>query len=244
MSVMLDKVEAKAPQLLNLAKTAETALSKKQLVGSKAKVALVLDYSGSMRKRYSSGEVQGLAEKALSLAAHLDDDGAIDVFCFDTTATYLGELSLDNYRGGIDRLLSGRRMGTTDYAGAFREVVKHFFGSVKKGLFKKAALSASAQDMPVYAIFVTDGVPNSRSEASKEMAKASEYPVFWKFLSVGNEAIPFLQKLDDMEGRKIDNADYKPMGEVSRFSDEEFYDALLDEYPEYISLAKNAGILN
>lgn len=136
-------------------------------------------------------------------------------------------------------------MGTTDYAGAFREVVNHFFGGgKKKGFFKRPASNGSGPaELPVYSIFVTDGAPDSASEAKKELIKASEHAIFWKFLSVGKEPMKFLELLDDMDGRKIDNADYKPMGDIDNFTDDQVFEALLDEYPGFISEAKRVGIL-
>ena len=69
-----------------------------------------------MRNEYRNGSMQRLAEKALALATQLDDDGAIDLFLFDSTAEYVGEVTLANFRNIIDKLTSGRRMGTTNYA--------------------------------------------------------------------------------------------------------------------------------
>jgi hypothetical protein len=255
MGITLDKVAAEAPGLLSLAKTAKLSLQKHNFDGQKAKVALVADFSGSMRNEYRDGTMQRLAEKVLAFGTQFDDDGSIDVFVFDSSAAHLGELGLHDYQGGIDRLTRGRRMGTTDYAGAFRAVTKHYgFDSVapgattKKGLFgfgKQTAPAAGGlttpANEPVYALFLTDGTPDDRRAAEEALREASYAPIFWQFLSIGRESIPFLEKLDDMDGRYIDNADYKPVGNVDRLGDAELFDLLLDEYPAWVAEERRRG---
>lgn len=247
------EIGKKAPGLLSLAKTAATSLDKSGLGGTVAKVALVLDHSGSMGGQYRSGAMQRLAEKVLALGVNLDDDGAIDFFVFDSSAAYLGELSLDNYQGGVDRLRGSRRMGTTDYAGAFYAVRDHFFPSAaaaapKKGLFgglRKAqpAANVGPADAPVYALFLTDGVPDSKPAAVEALTEVSTSPIFWKFLSIGADSIAFLEKLDDLTTRFVDNADYKPIGDVDRIGEQELFDAMLDEYPGWLNEVRSKGLI-
>jgi hypothetical protein len=259
--ISLDKVQSTAPGLVDLAKTAKVSLEKRNLFGTRAKVAVVMDYSGSMTREYREGRVQKLTERILALATQLDDDGSIDFFVFDSTAAHLGEVPLDNYAGAVDRLTQGRRMGTTDYAGAFRVVRDHFgfappkpLVTEKKGLFGRKKKVEGAVDValpdnlrpasePVFAIFLTDGAPNSKPQAVQALIEVSTAPIFWKFLSIGRESFDFLQKLDDLEQRVIDNADYKPIGSIDALSDEQLIDALLDEYGEYVAEAKRLGML-
>lgn len=256
MAISLDKIEREAPELLSLVKTATQTAGLKRLNGQKSKVALCLDFSGSMGSDYKNGSMQRLCEKVLALATQLDDDGAIDLFVFDTKADYLGEVTLQNFRGVIAELTKGRHMGTTNYADQFRKLLAHFKltpqvetvvvgqEEVKGGLFRKASTQditeertiarTSPLDEPVLAIFLTDGVPNNRKEAITELTRASYAPVFWQFLSIGAESIPFLEKLDDLENRYIDNADYKPVGNVDKVGDSELFEMLLDEYPDWV----------
>lgn len=253
MGISLNKVQEKAPELVNLVKEADSALVRHGLQGTVASVALCLDFSGSMRGRYASGEVQELAERSLALATQFDDDGAIDVFAFDSTAVYLGQLTLDNYKGGVTRLLAGRRMGTTNYAEAFDLVNSHFgfdttASAPKKGLFgfrkdKAPSAAPAPSSTPVFTIFETDGAPDNARAAAESLRNISGNPIFWKFLSVGNENIPFLQKLDDLTGRVIDNADYQPVGDVSNISDDHLFDLLLEEYADWLRAAKGKGII-
>lgn len=256
MGLSLDKVQQQAPALLSLAKEAQNSVQKYNLNGQKAKVALVLDFSGSMGNEYRNGSMQRLTEKVLALATQLDDDGAIDFFVFDSGAAHLGEVRLADYAGSVERLTRGRHMGTTNYAAAFTEVERHFgFRAVapqgqKRGLFgmkkaepAQAAPAGGPADEPVFAIFLTDGAPNSKGEAVRELTRISTVPIFWKFLSIGRENIEFLQKLDDLDDRFIDNADYKPVGNVDNLSESALYDMLLDEYPSYLSEARAKGLI-
>lgn len=252
MAISLDKIQQQAPGLLSLAKEAKTSIDKYNLNGQKAKVCFVADFSGSMNGQYRSGKVQKLAERILSLAVQLDDDGAIDFFVFDTSAAYLGEIALGDYAGAIDRLTKGRHMGTTDYAGAFYAVRDHFFPGTqvteKKGLFGKKKLipatNTGPANEPVFAIFVTDGAPNSKPAAIKAITEVAASPIFWKFLSIGKEDFSFLQKLDDLDDRFVDNADYKNIGtDVDSLPSNELYDQLLDEYPTWLAEVRAKGLI-
>lgn len=260
MALSFSKIQEEAPELLSLAKLSRVEISKQELDGQKAKVALVLDYSGSMGNEYRSGRMQRLAEKVLAVSTGLDDDGDIDFFVFDSSAAHLGEIALTNYQGSIDRLTSGRRMGTTNYAAAFTTVRDHYgfpgpvpvagapskglFGGLKKALAPTVAPAATGPaEVPVFAIFLTDGAPDSKPAAVKALTEVSTAPIFWKFLSIGREDMAFLQKLDDLTDRFIDNADYKHIGDVEGISDKELFKALLDEYPTYLKEARAKGLI-
>jgi hypothetical protein len=250
--VSLEKVAEKAPELLSLSKNAAGVLSRKNLSGLTSRVAVVFDFSGSMRHEYSSGSIQKLAEKALAFATQIDDDGEIDVFIFHSGAEYLGAVTLDNFRGVIAKWTAGKRMGTTNYTDAFKAVVKHY-GFVDAaqpatgklgGLFgKKVAPAASTAGpvVPVFALFLTDGAPDNRTSAVKALTDASVHPIFWQFLSIGSESIPFLEKLDDLDGRYVDNADYKPVGDVNVLTSTELYEMLVDEYPGWLTVMRERG---
>ena len=262
MPISLDKVESTAPGLVSLAKTAKVSLEKRNLFGSRAKVAVVMDYSGSMSREYSSGRVQNLTERILALATQLDDDGAIDFFVFDSSAAYLGEVPLDNYAGAVTRLTAGpphghhrlrRRLPRRARPLRLRTAQDRRSGE-KKGLFGRKKKVEGAVDValpdglrpanePVFAIFLTDGAPNSKPQAVQALIEVSTAPIFWKFLSIGAESFEFLQKLDDLEERVIDNADYKPIGSIDALSDEALIDALLDEYGEYVTEARRLGMI-
>ncbi|CUU59548.1 TerF vWA domain-containing protein [Parafrankia irregularis] len=227
MPISLEKIEAQAPELLSLVKEARSRLSAQALDTARAKVALCVDHSGSMRALYVKGVVQRIAERALALATQFDDDGAIDVFIFDTGAVHAGELTLADYAGGIDRLRTGRRMGRTDYAAAMTLVREHF----------------PADGLPVYVLFVTDGAPDSRTAARQELVTASQRNIFYKFLGVGEGPFDFLRRLDDLRGRPVDNAHFVEPDDIEALDDRQVFDLLLAEYPQWLDEARKAGLL-
>jgi uncharacterized protein YegL len=237
MGITLDKVQSAAPELVSLYKDAQASLNTHGLTNATARVALVLDHSGSISGEYSNGSLQKLAERVLGLASHLDDDGQVDVFFFDSKADYAGEISIDDYQGRINHLRRNRQWGLTYYGLAVNKVTEHF-NLGKKGLFGKK----KAVETPVFVVFLTDGKPSDPNEAMKIIRETSNSPVFFKFLSIGPH-IQFLQDVDDMQGRPLDNTDYKSFQNLSKVSDQELFDALLDEYPQYLTDARNLGIL-
>lgn len=248
MAMSLEKVPA---PLLSLAKEANQSVLDAGLNGQVAKVALVLDYSGTMSGQYRSGAMQRLTEKVLALATQLDDDGAIDLFVFDTSASYLGEVSVEDFKGSVDRLTRNRRMGTTNYTQAFYTVRDHFGfmqpAEPKKGLFKafrkvQPQQGAAPAQEPVFAVFLTDGSPDNRETAVQALTEISTTPIFWKFISIGGN-IPFLQKLDDLPDRFMDNADYQPVRDVDTISDSELFKLLLVEYPEWLAEARRNNLI-
>lgn len=243
MGISLDKIERKAPELLSLAKTAQKAVDASALKGRKARMALALDYSGSMMGQYRSGAVQKLTDKILALSTQLDDDGEVDVFLFSTFARYAGTVSLDNFRGAVGRLTGNESMGSTNYAALFQSVLKQygFDGKRKPSLASKLFGSKKADsDDPVLVVFVTDGEPDSRNEAKDWIRESSRHPVFYQFISIGPE-VPFLNELDTMTGRTIDNANYKAVRDINRLTEDELFGMVLDEYPSWLDEIERLG---
>jgi len=240
MALTLNKIEHDAPELLPTAEKTALSLEKRNLTGLTAAVALVLDYSGSMGDLYRDGSVQELAEKVLAVATQLDDDGEIDIYIFESKAHYLGTLNLANFRDGIKALTQGYRMGTTDYAGAINLVTERSSGAKKKGLFGKKSSGPIAN--PVLALFVTDGVPDNEGAAKKALIEASFKPVFWQFVSLGGK-IPFLDGLDNLAGRDVDNASYLNVPFVATLDDDTLLDVLLSEYPGWVADQRQRGAI-
>ncbi|MFF2650117.1 VWA domain-containing protein [Streptomyces sp. NPDC058045] len=231
MAISLDKV----PEgLVSLVKTAAVSLEKRGLSGQRAAVYLVLDRSLSMSKFYRNGSVQHLAEQTLGLSANLDDDGVVPVVFFDTDAYEPVDLQLDAYQGRIAALhKSFGRMGTTNYAAAMDEVITHY-------------LDSEAAD-PAFVVFQTDGSPDSRRAAEQMLCKAAGLPMFWQFVGFGRDRFDFLRKLDELavpQRRVVDNAGFFAAGrKPSELSDAELYDALMNEFPDWLRAARTAGIL-
>ena len=74
------------------------------------------------------------------------------------------------------------------------------------------------------------------------MIEASRYPIFWQFVGIGNSRFSYLEELDEMQGRFIDNANFFSVNDLDIISDDELYKRLLSEYPDWITKAKQVGL--
>lgn len=237
-AVSLNKIEAQAPRLVSLAKTAAVSLDNKGLAGHRAAVYLVLDHSGSMQSHYNNGNVQKLTEQTLALSVNVDDDGKVPVIYFGDGVAPAVDVELGSYQGAVDRTHPHVPWGYTNYAAAIDAVVEHY-------------LKSGATD-PALVVFQTDGNPYTRngdakSAAEKALKEASKHPLFFAFVGFGDE-LNFLRKLDNLRvgigGRKVDNASLFETGyDPTLVSDEELYDGIMHEYPKWLGDARSKGIL-
>lgn len=233
--ITLAKLEERAPALINLSKSAGISLEKKGLTGVKAAVYLVLDYSGSMHSYYHNGTMQDFSDKILAASVHFDDDGSIPVVLFDSSARQPEDVTLDNYQGALNNIVSrAGRMRTTNYAAAIQMVTEHYL--------------ASGATAPALVIFQTDGSPDSRRDAEQAICEAASLPIFWQFVGFGRDRFEFLHKLDDLkvpQKRPIDNTGFFSAGhDPKNLPAGELYDSLMAEFPSWLAEAKRQGILS
>ncbi|MCT4604975.1 MAG: VWA domain-containing protein [Marinisporobacter sp.] len=73
--------------------------------------------------------------------------------------------------------------------------------------------------------------------------ESSKHPLFWQFVDIGRSNYGILKKLDTLSNRYVDNANLFELDDIDKISDEELYDRLLNEFPMWISDAKEKGIL-
>lgn len=238
-AVRLEKeLSRQAPKLVSLAKSAGVALERRGLGEHRAKVCLVLDVSGSMNGLYKRGVVQQIADRLLALACWLDDDRSVDVFLFDNRAIDAGPITLENFEGQIAALVTKHKLGGGTAYSPVMNLVRLFYGygGERQG-------PAPAAELPVYVMFVTDGGCTDRPATEPTVRTAAFEPIFWQFVGVGGGRFEFLEKLDDLKGRFVDNADFGEIKDPSKLSDEEMYERLMKEYPDWVGKARDQGLL-
>lgn len=254
--VDLDKRIAKeAPQLVSLVKSAGVSLAKAGLATHRAQVCLVLDISASMSKLYRSGQVQAFAERILALGCKFDDDGQIDVFLFGRNVHHVQPMGLSNLRGYVDGVIARHPLeGDTRYGAAIEAVRRHYFPAGGGGAVTNLVKAA----LPVYVMFVTDGGTSDKAFTERQLRWASHEPIFWQFMGIGkgrkskakalaqfaDSDFPFLEKLDELDGRLVDNANYFSVATPGEHPDAALFDLLMSEYPGWVKLARQRGMLD
>ncbi|WP_436788831.1 VWA domain-containing protein [Yinghuangia sp. YIM S10712] len=167
-------------RLLDLTKKAAVSLEKKGLGEHTARVALCLDISGSMNSLFQSGKVQALVERVLSLGLRFDDNGEVDVFLFGQHGHEAGTLNIRQYQGWTNQMLQRYPLeGGTDYAAAMRLVRENYF---KTSGPRHAPL---ADRVPVYVMFITDGMTSTEQQTREQVIHSSYEPIFWQFMGIG-----------------------------------------------------------
>lgn len=229
-AVSLDEIESKGG--ISLRKKTEAvgiSLKKKNINGIRAQVVLLLDHSGSMYSDYENGQVQLLTERFLAFGLQVDEDGTIPVIPFDFSAKSAIDVNLSNFSNIVkEKIYKPREMGTTNLTDALKELKK----------------IVETSDSPVYCGIITDGQPDDTNSTTQLIKELSQYPVFIKFLAI--QKVAYLQDLDDLSDseRLLDNVDSKFFGNVSSVSDEDFADAMADEWDSWTKKATEKGVLS
>ncbi len=240
--VQLEKrIEQEAPQLVNLVKKAQISLEKSGLGEHRAKVCLCLDISASMSDLYSKGQIQTFIERILALACRFDDDGEVDVFLFGQKSHHAPTIDLQNYQQYIRTLIKQYPLeGGTHYSPVMK-MIRHHYLYDDSDLKSPARTSA---ELPVYVMFVTDGATSNRKAAENQILYASFQPIFWQFMGIGRSgAFEFLEKLDDLKGRYVDNADFFSVKSPQELTDEQLFARLMNEYPKWLLQAQQKQLL-
>jgi stress response protein SCP2 len=255
------RVEKEAPHLVSLAKKASISLEKKRLGSVRARVGLVLDASGSMYTQYVEGRVQEVVDRILPLAVHFDDDGELDVWAFAERSDRLRSITLgtvQNYveseAGGWGSWMKRLNAGINYEPAVMRDVIKHFGGiglgvDAKKLMtnlfgYKKASPSRGSTTIPAYVIFISDGGVGSDDEIERLIIDSAKLPIFWQFVGIGGSDYGILERLDTLRGRVVDNCNFFALDDLHSVSDQELYDRLLGEFPQWLKEAQCANILN
>ncbi len=228
--------EAQPGQLLGridlLKKKVAISLEKKQIADQKAKVAVVFDASGSMNKLYKNGTVQRAFERILAIAANMDDDGTLDVWMFALEFVRATPAHVSDYEGYVNRVYPFKGAGGRNNEPA-----------VMQDVIQKFTVEDSDPSIPVYVVFFSDGGVAETKKISRLLIESSLYPIFWQFVGLGEANYGVLRKLDDLPGRMVDNAGFFALDDIDTVGDEELYDRLFEEFPDWLREAKAKNIL-
>lgn len=204
------------------------SLEKKSGIGfgsHRAKVAVVMDYSGSMSNLYRNGTVQNVLTRLMPLALRFDDNGELDVWIFHQSFYRIESMNLDNFDNYVkEEIISkGYRMGCTSYAPVLEDVLHKYFVE-----------DASTSNIPTFVVFITDG-NNDDKRATNNIVKESAYKnIFVQFVGIGNDSFEYLERLDDLTGRPVDNTGFIRVDDISRIDDETLFNRLLSQYPDWL----------
>jgi hypothetical protein len=217
---------------VSLAKNASVSLSKYQLQTVKAKVAFVLDASGSMKGQFSKGNVQAVLDRIAVLAAQFDDDGSMDVWGFGQQHAKYPDVTLDNLDGYIATIQRGGKTsaweilpglgGTNNEPPVMEELIDTFRHSA----------------LPVYVVFITDGGISKTRAIKEAIRRSANYPIFWKFVGLGGSNYGILQDLDNFNDRRIDNTHFFAIDNFASLAEDRLYDLLLEEFKPWLDAAK------
>jgi stress response protein SCP2 len=227
--VSLEKrLEKEAPALLSLAKPLKISLEKYKLTDTTAKVALVLDISGSMYGQYQNGTVQEIVNKTLPLAVQFDDDGEIDFWYYGNSCKRMDAVNMHNYQ----------RVVPTDWEGmsslGYKFMLSLGGGNNEPTVMREVIAEYKKSKVPAYVLFITDGGVSSENDIKHLLIESSKMPIFWQFIGVGGSGYGILERLDTMSGRYVDNANFFALDDFRRVSNEELYDRLLTEFPQWL----------
>lgn len=213
-------------------KIVELTLIKKQLTDVTARVGIVLDITGSMRSLYARGVVQEVVERILAVASKFDDNGSLDVWVYDTEFSRLPpvtEQELGSYV--VTHIMNNdsiHKFGRNNEPPVMQDVIRKYTREEK-------------DSTPVFIIFINDG--GVVKPTKKVIMASSALPVFWQFVGIGDSDFEVLKQLDTMSGRLVDNASFIHLDRIEEVSDEELYDQLLNEFPQWLKAAKAKRIL-
>ena len=231
---------------INLLKTKlNIVLQKKGISKDVARVALVLDISGSMSHQYSSGAVQAFLERIVPVASKLDDDRKLDVWFFGSTfkrTTPVRETNVDGYVnkecGEMKRALLVFKMPSLmlKLGGRNNEPI------VIQDVIKKYTQEEPSK-LPTFVVFLSDGGVTNESGIKKAIIDAAEYPIFWQFVGLAGSNYGILERLDTMSNRVVDNANFFHVDDLGKITDEQLYERLLNEFPSWMKQARAKGVL-
>lgn len=189
-----------------------------------ARVALAMDYSGSMDDLFRNGDVQKVVTRLLPIALRFDDNGELESWLFSNNKQRLEPVTVDNYDTYVDSVMkkSHMAMGGTNYAPVLRDIVNHY-------------KNIEPSSIPAFIIFITDGENWDATETNEIVRELSNYNMFVQFIGIGDENFRYLKELDNLSGRKHDNTGFTAVKDMNKLTDEQLYTEILRQYKDWLN---------
>lgn len=189
-----------------------------------ARVALAMDYSGSMSNLFANGSIQDVITRLLPIALKFDDNGELESWLFSDNKERLDAVTINNYKNYVKKVMMNARMtmGGTNYAPVLKDIVKYY-------------KDVEPSEIPVFIIFITDGENWDTEQTNRIVKELSNYNMFVQFIGIGNENFKYLKSLDDMRGRKYDNTGFTAVKDMNQMTDEELYTEILRQYKNWLN---------
>lgn len=205
--------------LIDMSKTSKIDMTKHT-----ARVALAMDYSGSMEYLFDNGSVQDVITRLLPIALKFDDNGELESWLFSNDCDRLKAVNKNNYENYVKKVMKKSKMymGGTNYAPVLKDMVRYY-----KDL--------EPSEVPAFIIFITDGENWDCDETDAIVRELSNYNMFVQFVGIGNERFSYLKKLDDLSGRKNDNTGFIKVSSIAKMDDTELYTELLKQYKDWLN---------
>lgn len=214
----------------------------------KVQVVLALDISYSMNSMFRQGVVQELVERLLAIGINMDINKEIDVYLFGERAHHAAQAYIGNIDGFVTTEITNRFSleQTTRYQPVMKLIAEDFnFNlSTTRTFFNKIiGKGANSTGDPVVVFFVTDGENFDKQETELFIKGISDFPIFWQFVGIGGTKFTFLERLDELQNRRVDNANFFDAGDIAKISNDVLYSRILNELPVWYKEAKREGVI-
>ncbi len=234
-AISLTKGEERLPpdmrKRLSLRKELVTvSLTKKGATGLKARVIGVLDVSGSTSGLFRSGVFARAVERIMPVAAALDDDAEMQMFLMGGRGVRVDDLQVGDLPQWLEKYTTKRPTeagGYNNEPAAIEEVLRY--------------VATQSTDVPTLVLFFHDGGVTDNKGTEAAIRAAVPAAVFWQFIGLGRASYGILARLDDLQGRAVDNTGFFALDDIDAVPDAELYDRLVQEFPDWVRAYYPAG---
>lgn len=194
----------------------------------RAKVACVMDKSGSLSKQYRDGIIHEILLKIMPVALQFDDNGELDFWAFSNDFARISGMTLSNFDNYVEDVIQREypKYGGTE------------FSPVLVDIYKKYCIEEPS-NLPVYIIFITDGDNADKKETTKIIKELAKHNIFIKFIGTGsNTNFEYLRGLENIP-KEVDNTDFFSAESIVAMNDDTLYENILRKYPEWLVARSN-----